>query len=1735
MDFIGRSGSLLLFTQGDSGVVINSDFNLVVDSAKSDTLKSAHVWESGDFSQENEELAAASLQSLDTAIVASAGRRYTIPKGAQNEAKKALKLQKEYGGGTPVGRSVANMLAAGGQVNMGQLRHIDTYFTRHAPIRESALFNSENLLPEHISWGLWGGDAARRWANTIIERENQSLIAAGLPIETDQTTPVDDFRDAYELDPNQGPEFLARVRLDGSGLDRLYKIDFDGQVYVWDDGQWDDLGNVDGDVYTYDKSLDDPYDTVEKSHIVIDPDSAVILGSQLHQNPDTPVSVEDIDPEESRIAADALDSVDWQPIDYTLTAAAPAPTTPDGTPGQYTPQERAQNAQKQVRDSSGKFAKVGSRVMVGGDPSKTGNITRVNPADGTVTIAMANGQPVTVPGNSVSGVGQYTATVPGQPVDVPPVDFSGILAEPRTPINRVGAQLPGTLPAMTTQDLHNLISDFPAWVKSQRDAFKSSPEGPAPVHVQGKNRLDLGKGGSDYLKKNHMPFTKNAYDHPLLKNWITKTNPANGIKNSAWYNPLTAAGQPMAPGQSDVQPIYLAEVAPEDPRAVLNLVSLVPESSESTAPMTYVRKDGKWTRDPQIINDLKSATPPPVVPLDSDTLNDVLKQVDQSMGADENNKNPAPADSPANGEAAPAPVAAQTPTPAVAASGQISLDEALMVLWGPRKAIIAAGGLDRNRGQAEKLRRYWVHGEGAAKIRWGEKGDWKRCVMHLGKFMGERAKGYCQLRHKEATGIYTATHAKRDSKSHAIDGIEFATLTEITPEDMSTPVLEIISQGVDDPGFDSEFTPPREIIDAISNEYGDVQETQEGMLEDAGLPWDARDDYGLTAAGGLDQNRGQAEKLRHYWTVGMGGAKIRWNSGGDWTRCVRHLEKYLGPRAKGYCALRHKEMTGMWTGDKRHIQVYGREHHAARFSNEFVASTDKVIEQAVLNAKANEVRERMGLTADGAPQVGARFSMPLVMPEGIESGDGRTIKEGAISMRDFPLPLLWQIKSGSGHDGSVIVGRIDHMERIDGGIGNAHGVFDTGVYGREAERLVREGFLRGISADMDQFEAQSVDPEEEDTADEAADAEDAIKQEKMLVSKARIMAVTLVPKPAFQECRILLADDEQDSPQTMLENPFDGDELDIPSLAASGFLASAIPVDPPMSWFENPKLDKPTPLTLTEEGRVYGHIASWGSDHIGFSAGTRPPRSKSNYAYFHTGVIRTHEGRDVSVGQLTLAGGHASMDASAAAAVKHYDDTASAIADVHAGEDAYGIWVAGSLRPDATPAQIRAFRASAPSGDWRPINNKLELVAVCQVNVPGFPIARAFVASGSKEVYALVAAGAAPLVQLKMEQMQAELQEAEQFVARAELDLQAAAIRNKFHEVAGTMSNADNDLTRRASEISKQFSEMADFKVVSPKKREALAKKGHALPDGSYPIENEGDLKRAIRAYGRAKESDRAKVRRHIIKRARALGKSDVIPSDWKSASTDEISAHIEHMKAVIAAASAVDSGVDLARKIQEANPKALTPELREQIKAIGTEEVSTPQQNPGDIAPKPNGVGGFDTPDSLQKYTPKTQPRDEQGQFRQILARLRDNLGVSGNQEVVEQIKQTENLDNAGNYQAAVQSSHDLIDTVDRMDSGALNATSIENVRLATTDLAKTIANLPLPFANQAQKVRFSDLPPALRELTQQMIDRVNKKIGTVEGAKATADLRSFMSGADVYSQSEINSQLNRMLRLIT
>lgn len=172
---------------------------------------------------------------------------------------------------------------------------------------------------------------------------------------------------------------------------------------------------------------------------------------------------------------------------------------------------------------------------------------------------------------------------------------------------------------------------------------------------------------------------------------------------------------------------------------------------------------------------------------------------------------------------------------------------------------------------------------------------------------------------------------------------------------------------------------------------------------------------------------------------------------------------------------------------------------------------------------------------------------------------------------------------------------------------------------------------------------------------------------------------------------------------------------------------------PPAAWFKDPELDGSTPLTVEKDGRVYGHLATFGQCHTGMQDRcVLAPRSIADYAYFLTGALETEEGDVVRVGQLTMGTGHADLSLRHAAAKAHYDGGPGAVqvADVAAGEDDYGIWIAGAMRPGLTSEQVREFRAHALSGDWRDIAGNMELVAALSVPVPGFPVTIA--ASGAK-------------------------------------------------------------------------------------------------------------------------------------------------------------------------------------------------------------------------------------------------------------------------------------------------------------------------------------------------------------------------------------------------------------------
>lgn len=420
-----------------------------------------------------------------------------------------------------------------------------------------------------------------------------------------------------------------------------------------------------------------------------------------------------------------------------------------------------------------------------------------------------------------------------------------------------------------------------------------------------------------------------------------------------------------------------------------------------------------------------------------------------------------------------------------------------------------------------------------------------------------------------------------------------------------------------------------------------------------------------------------------------------------------------------------------------------------------------------------------------------------IIPEGIATEDGRGVAPEALTWRGSPMPLMWTPVNGEGHDGAVVVGAFSDVHRatVDGTTGLVADtvVWDTGPAAMEARRMVDEGTMRSLSADLDvdtvRVEMQGVDGATE------------------WVEAGVLLGATLVPVQAYEWAQVEVDDGdvpvEGDMPDdVMLDELIASAEATVNGLPAPTTKPEPVPVLtahagpapadvvfdlPPVEWFATAEPDadddsvvwvneegvtvpahtegaRPwgVPLTITADGRVYGNIASWLDCHTGFEDRcVPPPKSHSGYAWYHTGVTPVVDGDPVPTGRITVGTGHAGHLLSAAAAVAHYDNTGHTVADVHASDGVLGPWVAGWVRPWATAQQRHELAAHPPSGDWRPRGGHPELLGVLAVNVAGFPMPRTVATFRKDDLVSLVASGLPPRAPSQVDEVRARLEAVE--------------------------------------------------------------------------------------------------------------------------------------------------------------------------------------------------------------------------------------------------------------------------------------------------------------------------------------------------------------------------------------
>lgn len=362
--------------------------------------------------------------------------------------------------------------------------------------------------------------------------------------------------------------------------------------------------------------------------------------------------------------------------------------------------------------------------------------------------------------------------------------------------------------------------------------------------------------------------------------------------------------------------------------------------------------------------------------------------------------------------------------------------------------------------------------------------------------------------------------------------------------------------------------------------------------------------------------------------------------------------------------------------------------------------------------------------------------------EGVVTSDQRLLLSGKISERELPLTFMVQTVNDEGHKGSEVGGKITKIWRTKDGDGTAimgRGVFDTGEAGQDAARMVEDEVLRGVSLDLAVNEVVALDPKTLEPIDEEdLDIVGFFSGEYVTGIGGEIMGATLCPFPAFGEATIAIL--TASGKMTMESTLAWTIEREVLTASAAG----KAPLLPPKDWFEIPETPDPCPLTVTDDGRVYGHMAVWGQCHTSpeFNYCQQPPRSASEYKFFHLGEIDTAEGERLPIGKITVDTGHAPLGFSGAKTIAHYDNSGCVAAFVRAKDGNKGIWLSGAVRSDAPAEKVRDLKANPPSGDWRIEGGSLELHAVLSVPDPGFPVPRSeahLVASGGhEEITALV-------------------------------------------------------------------------------------------------------------------------------------------------------------------------------------------------------------------------------------------------------------------------------------------------------------------------------------------------------------------------------------------------------------
>lgn len=686
-------------------------------------MKYPKVW------SELAEAAATSLEVKETED-APTQRKFRIPLSVKKEAQQAIDWVNGFErGDSTLGMLFAQQLATENYMTLTKISRLSKYFARRPEsVKENSGWSpGEHGYPtdERIRYGLWGGDAAREWTARIAQKH--SLTAA---------TPVADGVDGngphvYIDDPDmpgqcavcgRAADAIQHVQSDapviasafvpeddcdyfGAGVDPD-STEVNGMYMLRPDGTW--LARENGDWVEMAEPAED------EIVILLDPVSAQTLAEWLdspEREPEGLLELAMLNPTEAALFSAAHSEIDWEVVDRVFDI--------------YDSTERSVNAKKQIRGPGGKFGETGAEAR------------------------RAKGLP------------------------------KARLSQPLPLVPDVKARITQYLEEIATQ---------------RGEAAPAAPETPQPseqMSVDYINSLMDEYGGSNVLagaspdqqndvKPLYLAIVDSVDTEAVLDVVALMPPPAGSQAGpSVWKrdNGKWILAPDILAELQGVQPPPVVELA--DPAILQNVLEQTDEATSDGAedPEAAPAAPGATPTDSQ---GAPTGTPKPDANPDQHPIAASARMISRGYALPDGSLLITDALSLRTAITASAEASNQEAARKHVVKRARALGRADLIpgdwgktyvseeykLWGPNGEIISLvaseGGVDKNRGNAEKLRRYWVHGEGAAKIQWGAPGDWYRCVSHLSKYLGTRAKGYCTLRHHDALGVWPGQEGKKD-------------------------------------------------------------------------------------------------------------------------------------------------------------------------------------------------------------------------------------------------------------------------------------------------------------------------------------------------------------------------------------------------------------------------------------------------------------------------------------------------------------------------------------------------------------------------------------------------------------------------------------------------------------------------------------------------------------------------------------------------------------------------------------------------------------------------------------------------------------------------------------------------------------------------------------------------------------------------------------------------------------